>query len=122
MFESGTARILLRPVDSNEAIQRRQELEKLLRDVGHLFSSLFTQRVLIVVKGIETLGDEKFFADSKDMTAHGSYKLEDGSRKLDGRRVQMVVSPAIVVHGDEDGTSYDQSKVWAKAVICVAES
>ncbi len=122
MFESGNARILLRRVNSNEAATRRQELKKLLLDAGHLFSSLFTQRVSIVIKGIDKLGDEEFFADSKDMAAHGSYKLEDGSRKLDGRRVQMVVSPAIVVHGDEDGTNYGQSKVWAKAIICVAEN
>lgn len=63
-----------------------------------------------------------FNATSSVMSAHRLHKLDEDDTRLDGKKVLLVVQPAVLAFGDENGESYDQSKVWARANVLVDES
>ena len=118
VFESSDARVLYRPCN---VAQRHEELLDVMRTVGDLFSSLWKQRVFTVPWGNEKLQKMQFSVGSRTMTAHPSHRLEDGDARLNGRTVQMVVQPAILAYGNEEGRNFDESKVWAKAVVWLSQ-
>jgi hypothetical protein len=118
-FDSGKARVLYRSCDAN---QRRKELYEIIHALGELFNSLWKQKVHIVCRGLDHFQRTSFTASSDLMTAHAAYRLDEADTKLDGLPVQMVVQPAILAYGNEEGKNYDQYKVWAKAVVWCGSS
>lgn len=114
IFDSGNIRVFYRASDDH---QRRKELYEIIRALDELFSSLWKQKAYIVCRGLDRFQDEPFMATSDLMTAHPAYRLDEGDRKLDGLPVRMVVQPAILAYGNEEGKNYDHYKVWAKAVV-----
>ena len=118
IFESSDVRVLYRPCD---VAQRHEELLDVMRNIGDLSSSLWKQRVFTVPWGMEKFRKMQFSVDSRMMTAHPTHGLGDGDARLDGRTVQMVVQPAILAYGNEEGENFDESKVWAKAVVWLSQ-
>ena len=118
VFEASDARVLYRPCD---VARRHEELLEVMRALGDLFSSLFKQRAFTACWGKEKLQKMQFSADSRTMAAHPSHGLEDGDARLNGRTVQMVVQPAILAYGNEEGRNYGESKVWSKAVVWLSQ-
>lgn len=116
-FDSSSARVLYRPSDGS---QRQKELYNIIRTAGELFASLWKQKVFIASWGLEKFQFKKFSSASNEMMAHPAHNLEDGDDRLDGCRVRMVVHPAIVAYGNEEGHNYHEYKVWAKASVWVA--
>lgn len=114
IFDSGKVRVFYRPSDD---YQRRTELYEIIRALGELFTSLWKQRAHIVCWGLDHFQNEPFTATSDLMTAHPAYRLDEADSALNGHPVQMVVQPAIVAYGNEEGKHYDHYKVWAKAVV-----
>lgn len=60
---------------------------------------------------------EPFHIGSDECEAHAAHKLEEDDKSKDGMLIQMVVEPAILAYGNEQGESYEVSKVWGKAVV-----
>lgn len=116
IFDSGNVRVFYRPADDQ---QRRKELYEIIRALGELFSSLWKQKANIVCWGLDHFQNEPFTVASDLMSAHPAYRLDEGDSIFDGLPVQMVVQPAIVAYGNEEGKNYDLYKVWAKAVVWV---
>lgn len=114
IFDSVNVRVFYRLSDDH---QRRKELYEIIRALGELSSSLWKQKVNIVCWGLDRFQDEPFTVASDLMIAHPAYRLDEGDSRLDGLPVQMVVQPAILAYGNEEGKNYDHYKVWAKAVV-----
>jgi hypothetical protein len=83
----------------------------------HLFTQLQTQ--LRMVRW--TAPDQERFAgrtfDEAAMEGHCTQAFV----KKDGRPVDIAVSPALVLFGNEDGQEYNTKRVIVKAVVCVDE-
>ena len=57
-----------------------------------------------------------------DCEPHAAHKLEENDNSKDGMPIQMVVEPGILAYGNEQGESYEVSKVWGKAVVWLSSS
>lgn len=115
-FESSSAKVLFRPDDGT---QRVQELLEIIRTAGKISASLWKQKIFFECWGMEKFRDIPFSAASEVMRAHSTHGLEDNDTRFNGRQIYMVVQPAIVAFGNEEGKNYHEYKVWAKAVVWV---
>ncbi|KAL2864834.1 uncharacterized protein BJX67DRAFT_373643 [Aspergillus lucknowensis] len=116
----GPTQILLRPLhDKRKSLQRREELQKLVTDVGELAFLLWTQRTVITCATL--VKPLAFSVSSPSMTAHRLHHLDEDDEQLDGHEVVLMTQPLGLAWGDENGENYDQNKIWAKATVCVAE-
>lgn len=53
------------------------------------------------------------------MEIHPTQSVDEGDTSKDGSLVQLVVQPAVLAFGNEEGKKYDKFKIWAKAVVWV---
>ena len=116
-FESSDAKYLYRQCDEQDKSKRWEQLLEIFRSTGELTSKLWSQKVFISVLGAKELLKQPFKVSSKEFEAHASHKLEGGDTSLDGMSIQLVVEPAIVAWGNEQGESYDTRKVWSEGVV-----
>ncbi|RDW74280.1 uncharacterized protein DSM5745_06942 [Aspergillus mulundensis] len=117
---SGPIQVLLKPVSGQiHADKRADSLRGIIRTAGELAFRLWTQHVYPTC---HSLGKAcKFFSVDSGMHAHRLHRLEDDDPRLDGHRVAIITQPLILAWGDENAENYENSKVWAKAVVCVDE-
>ena len=106
-------RFLYRPGDTTK---REEELQEIMCSAGELFSALWKQKVNIDSR-LESYHGKAFSIASKEMVAHPAQRLEEGDTRMDGCPVQLVVQPAVLAFGNEQGKQYNEFKVWAKAVV-----
>ncbi|KAK3117571.1 hypothetical protein LTR53_000896 [Teratosphaeriaceae sp. CCFEE 6253] len=117
-FEAGAARFMIQPLEAPLKDSFRNSLVALFEEAGGLAMRLWTQRTGIACRYKPDLANVQFAVDSPIMQAHALHKLDDpDDRRLDGRPVKLTLHPAILRLGTHDGDSYDQSCVWAKAVV-----
>ena len=96
----------------------RTTLVKLFEDAGRMAMRLWTQRTEIRCWYLADLRKEAFAVDSTLMQAHNLHKLDDPKdHRMDGKRIKLVVHPAVLRYGSHDGEDYDRSQVWAKAIV-----
>ncbi|KAA8647811.1 hypothetical protein EYZ11_010429 [Aspergillus tanneri] len=119
-FLNGPIQALFRPPKENlEIVRRNQELYNLYHDAGELALSLWRQRAFMKFHNLHGL--QIFRTGNPAMAAHPLQQLDMDDERLDGKRVLLVVQPAIVAYGDEDAQNYDMCKVWAEGVVLVDE-
>ena len=116
-FESSNARVLYRDCEEQESAKRQAQLLELFRSIGELTSKLWSQKVVISVVGSKDLLKTPFENGNKVLDAHAIHRLEEGDKRMDGMPIQVVVEPAILAFGNERGESYEEYKVWGKAVV-----
>ena len=75
----------------------------------------------ISTPGGDYFGNARFYVTDKFLEAHAAHKLEEDSTALDGKHVEVVVQPAVIAYGNEDGKAYDKHKIWAKAVVWLSQ-
>jgi hypothetical protein len=105
--------------------QAFQDLKEIVKRNICLSSKLWQERTRLVVMKIDDLSCRPFrYVDSDEgnctVFADRSYKLDDSKnpQKCDGQYPWMVIQPAIVAYGDENGENYDQEpKVWLPAMV-----
>ena len=120
-FLNGPIQALLRtPRTEAELVKRNQELYSLYHSAGALALSLWTQRAFMKFHNLHGL--QRFRTGNPAMTAHPLQHLSEDDERLDGKRVLLVVQPAVVAYGDEEAQNYDMCKVWAKGVVLVDEN
>ncbi|PLB43424.1 hypothetical protein P170DRAFT_431366 [Aspergillus steynii IBT 23096] len=120
-FLNGPVQALLRtPRTEAELVKRNQEVYSLYHSAGELALSLWTQRAFMKFHNLHGL--KRFRTGNPAMTAHPLQHLSEDDERLDGKRVLLVVQPAVVAYGDEEAQNYDMCKVWAKGVVLVDEN
>ncbi|ODM24149.1 hypothetical protein SI65_02145 [Aspergillus cristatus] len=113
---NGPAHIFLRdPENQAEVIRRSDDLHRLYHQAGGLALSLWTQRTVIESYGLQRL--HEFSSSSSLMTAHRLYHLDEDDKRLDGKKILLCVQPTVLAFGNENAEDYDNSKVWAKAIV-----
>ncbi|KAK1139713.1 hypothetical protein N8T08_000521 [Aspergillus melleus] len=109
-FLNGPVQALLRtPRTEAELVKRNQELYSVYHSAGALALSLWTQRAFMKFHNLHGL--QRFRTGNPAMTAHPLQHLSEDDERLDGKRVLLVVQPAVVAYGDEEAQNYDMCKI-----------
>ena len=106
---------LYRQTDRNES---ERELYQIFCSAGKLFSSLWKQKIFIDSQ-FDCYNQRPFEVASDLMEIHPTQRIDDGDTSKDGLLVQLVVQPAVLAFGTEEGQKYNKFKIWAKAVVWV---
>ena len=119
-FINGPAWIFLRGPESQTGVTKRtDDLRSLYHQAGELALSLWAQRTVTVSHGQEHL--QKFDSSSPLMTAHRIHHLDEDDKRLDNRKIILCIQPAVIAFGNGNGEAFDESKVWAEAVVLVED-
>jgi hypothetical protein len=111
-FEQSPARILLGHERSEES---RQTLIDCWERVTHLFTQLQTQLRLVRWTAPDQIPLVRKVFDDKMMDGHCTQTYV----KKDKVPVSLVVSPALIMFGNEDGKNYNTERVVVKAIVRV---
>lgn len=114
-FLEGPGRHLI--TESNATSDRVQRLEKIFQTAGTLSCQLWTQRTYFRCRGLPELKGESFSIDSPIMELHPLIHLDETPARLNGYPITMVVNPLVQVGGTDEAEDYDQTRVWARAVV-----
>lgn len=105
---------------TSDAKTRTTELYKIYSTAAELAQSLWTQRENQKIWNLKQR--PVFESIKKSMAAHRLHHLDDGDKRLDGRKVLLCVQPAILAFGNSNAEEYHRPKVWAKAIMLVDET
>jgi len=95
-----------------------EEVADLMHMAARFSEKISTQRNIVRCDGLSKL-PPTFSRDSEIMQAHclHSEVLRDNPRALDGKRIMLVVQPAIVQVGKFDGSDHSKEVVLMKAIV-----
>lgn len=96
------------------------KLQEIMRTAGELFATLWRRKIYIECR-LEDYLWKPFYAASEELEAHPTEQLMEGDTRKDGHYVQLVIQPAIIVYGDEEGKHYEQAKTLVKAVVWLGD-
>jgi len=117
-FVNPATQPLLQKMEESTRDQFLKELSNLFANAGHLSFRLWTQRPSIALRDLSNLPTRTFNANSEYLEAHALHKHDDPKDpRLDGMKTKVVVHPAVLAYGTHDAEQYDQSRIWAKAVV-----
>ncbi|ORY17908.1 hypothetical protein BCR34DRAFT_376630 [Clohesyomyces aquaticus] len=110
--------ILIRtPVD----VEEEEILVDIVTKFVDLTSKLWSLKIDIRFQSREYLsGRVRFSARSPEMQAAQILALEDGSRRLDGRPISLVIRPKIDASRGGGSKNPGQRIIWAKSVVWVS--
>lgn len=112
-FREGPVKYLLQ--ENSE--QQQVKLVSIFQHAGEIAGQLWTQRTYLRCLYFCDFSQKPFRVGSKIMEAHPSHFQDDESdRRLDNLPVMMIVRPALLAYGNDDGERFDQCRVWGKAV------
>ncbi|KDB20986.1 hypothetical protein H109_07065 [Trichophyton interdigitale MR816] len=122
LFLKGPIRLLL------EAPKPRTIQYECLDDLCHIFAcamqlslSLWCQRTQMACNSVFAGNTRAFLHTDPSMIAHRLHQLDEGENKLDGKEILLIIQPAVVAFGNEDGENYDKQKIWSPAIVLVNE-
>ncbi|KAF3401417.1 hypothetical protein DPV78_005474 [Talaromyces pinophilus] len=118
-FFQGPVQSLCADLTDSKKSKCKEELQEVYIRAADLSASLWTQRTHMRNDGLRQL--EAFSIESSEMMAHPLYRLDDDDTCMDSREVLLVVFPLVTACGNDDGESYDQRTVWAKAIVLVED-
>ena len=121
-FKKSPARFLLRPLESEDA---RKERAKTLRDIfmsaARIATSLWTQRSYLLCLDLEGFKSRKmsFNIASPLMQGHPLSKVDPDNPRHNGRKILVVVRPALLAFEVDDKAGLDGNafRVLAKAIV-----
>lgn len=116
-FLEGPGRHLHQITKNDMTSDRAQRLEKIFQTAGELSCQLWTQRTYFRCRGLPELESELFSIDSPIMELHPLIHLDETPTRLNGHPIVIVVNPLVQVGGTDEAEDYDQTRVWAKAVV-----
>ncbi|KAK5942985.1 hypothetical protein PMZ80_003990 [Knufia obscura] len=122
-FDKGRSSCLYRACSHADYFRRRTSLKNLLHDTGEYLTQLWMQKVHIATLDLPELGHSPFRIGAEEYEPHNRLKLDDEKTdtSLDGWPIQMVVQPAIVACGNEQGADYAKlKKIWTRAIVWVS--
>lgn len=113
-LKSGIRALIKDPEQENV----RSSLKALILKAADLAYSLWTQKIDLVVKYIHSPEIGTVFSRENDMVEPHQLQnkyLDDDPCYWDGSRIAIVTHPALVRHGDEDGTDFGVRTTLKKA-------
>jgi len=108
--------LLIENFHGDERAARSEELLQMIRATGDISALLWTQNAQLRASKCDIEGEFVFNSDSTSIKAHPCMCLDKNNRQYDGRRVQLIIEPALLAAGDEDGKNYDQLKIRMPAI------
>ncbi len=115
------ASVLVSSLDEDRSLRTFQELKHLVRTAGDVSALLWAQKAQMRWSKYNLGSEFTFSVDSSSVKAHPCMRLDSENHQYDGRRVQLVIEPAIFASGNEDGKNYDQWKVRLPAIGWLSE-
>ncbi|EFE32266.1 uncharacterized protein ARB_00788 [Trichophyton benhamiae CBS 112371] len=99
-----------------------------LDDLYHIFAhamqlslSLWCHRAHMTCNSVFAGNTRAYHHTDRSMIAHRLHQLDEGEKKLDGKEILVIIQPAVVAFGNEDGENYDKGKIWSPAIVLVNE-
>lgn len=117
-FLESSARLFLKHLTSEESDDRNAMLEEEFDNALQYSVRIWAQRSSIRVWDLGRFGAQT--SNTLDHNCSEIYRTQatKGPEQLEGRPVVLVVQPAIVAFGTEEGYSYDRpTRAWIKAQI-----
>ncbi|KAL1622996.1 hypothetical protein SLS56_008473 [Neofusicoccum ribis] len=119
-FVNGPTSLLMRDVGVDENYKRQSDLWKLLARATSVNALLQSQRLYFEWWSPTNFLETDFEVSSEFLKPDISLMLEDDEDDThDGKPISIVISPCVVVYGDNTGSKYEESRVLARAVVCV---
>lgn len=118
-FFQGPVKTLCTDMTDSEKNKCKEALQEIYIWAVDLSASLWTQRTYMRNDGLRQL--DTFTIESSEMGAHPLHRLDDEDTSLDNREVLLVVFPLVTAYGNDDGESYDQRTIWARATVLVED-
>ncbi|EME38936.1 hypothetical protein DOTSEDRAFT_180949 [Dothistroma septosporum NZE10] len=111
--------VLVPTVDHKAALPG---LQSILLRAAELSWAFLARKQSVKVRDIEYLDKDRALrydhkADDLDTHVFHCPEVEDEPDALDGRKIVLLCNPAVVAYGTADGTDYDKSKIWHKAMV-----
>jgi hypothetical protein len=108
--------LLMEKLPENEEFARFEELAQMIRTAGEVSAVLWAQNAQMRPSKRDIEGEFIFGNDSTSIRAHPCMCLGKSNRQYDGRRVQLIIEPALFAAGSENGKNYDQLKIRLPAI------
>jgi hypothetical protein len=108
--------LLMEKLPENEEFARFEELAQMIRTAGEVSAVLWAQNAQMRPSKRDIEGEFIFSNDSTSIRAHPCMCLGKANRQYDGRRVQLIIEPALFAAGSENGKNYDQLKIRMPAI------
>ncbi|CZR54565.1 uncharacterized protein PAC_04449 [Phialocephala subalpina] len=102
-------------------IEEEEALLDVVTRFGDLALKLWRLNRDIKIKGLDYFGKNRFKVHSMEMVAAEVLHLQEGSTRLDGRQIPLVVQPMIVSYVRGDDKTSGKPIVWAKGVVWVSD-
>lgn len=117
-FLSGATTLLLHHIEELEEEVCRADLFDITLQAGNLYARVQTQGAYFTWESSDLLLGRSFSIDSPVMKPDRFHRLDDeDDHTHDGKLVSIVLSPTVVISGDQDGNSMQDGRILAKASV-----
>lgn len=114
----GPVSAFLLEVEKKEEERCHSEFKDLISRAMKLFSRLQTQRADYAWRKSSELLRTKFDVHSRKIAADRLHKLEDDEdESCNGKKIKLVVSPAVQKYGDSNGENFQTTRFITKAIV-----
>lgn len=123
-FLSGAAALLLRHIEElEEEVVCRADLSDITLQAVNLYARVQTQGASFTWESSDLLLGRSFSIDSPVMKPDRFHRLDDeDDHTHDGELVSIVLSPTVVISGDQDGIICRMAEFWPKHRSTLATS
>lgn len=111
--------LLKKPLSKEEEIDRRKRLTSTYQRAAHISPAHGATRGFLEFHRLDKL-EETFHVASDMLQAHEYHFLKGGDTRLDGRRILLVVRPAIIRRWITEDR-HDERQIVSKAIVVVED-
>lgn len=108
-------------IQDEYSVEEKEALLEVVTCFGELALKLWRLNRDIKFKGLDYFGKNRFKVRSAEMVAAEILHLQEGSTRLDGRQIPLVVQPMIVSYARADNKEVAKPAIWAKGVVWVSD-
>jgi hypothetical protein len=117
----GDGSFLLKGLNEDNSPTYCEELIDLIRATSEVSALFWVQKTKVTTSNSVMGKDLLFNIESPNIEAHSCMCLEKGSRQYDGRRVQLIIEPALFEMGDKGCKNHGQGIMRAPAIGWLSE-
>jgi len=103
-----------------ELQEERNILLGVVTKFGDLALELWGLKREIKLEGLDYFADKPFQVRSAEMVAAKITQLQEGSTRLDGRKIPLVIQPMIASYVRIEGRNAPRRIIWSKGVVWVS--
>lgn len=124
-FKKSSVKCLFLQIESKESIEdRSRELREIFMKATDIATDLWTQRPNLHQQGLNEFRHQTFNISLMTMEAHPLNKVDYDDPSYNGRRIGIVVRPALLVECEDEGEESDGNsfRVLARAVVWLEDA